>query len=56
MFNLMAGVKITSVHYSGSGDITKDLLTGQVKVMFATMAPVLQSSRPARCAASPPPG
>jgi tripartite-type tricarboxylate transporter receptor subunit TctC len=42
MFNLMAGVKIAPVHYRGGGDITKDLLSGQVKLMFATIAPVLQ--------------
>jgi tripartite-type tricarboxylate transporter receptor subunit TctC len=42
LFNLMAGVKIGSVHYRGGGDVIKDLLSGQVKVMFATVSPVLQ--------------
>ncbi len=42
LFNVMAGVKLTSVHYRGGGDVIKDLLTGQVKVMFATISPVLQ--------------
>ena len=42
LFNLMAGVKIGSVHYRGGGDVTKDLLSGQLKVMFATISPVLQ--------------
>ena len=38
----MAGVKLGSVHYRGGGDVTKDLLSGQVKLMFATISPVLQ--------------
>ena len=42
LFNLMAGIKLGSVHYRGGGDITKDLLSGQVKLMFATIAPVLE--------------
>jgi tripartite-type tricarboxylate transporter receptor subunit TctC len=42
LFNLMAGVKITSVHYRGGGDVIKDLLSGQIKLMFATVSPVLQ--------------
>jgi tripartite-type tricarboxylate transporter receptor subunit TctC len=42
LFNLMAGVKIGSVHYRGGGDVTKDLLSGQLKLMFATISPVLQ--------------
>ena len=42
LFNLMAGIKLGVVHYRGGGDITKDLLSGQVKLMFATIAPVLQ--------------
>jgi tripartite-type tricarboxylate transporter receptor subunit TctC len=41
LFNLMAGVKLTSVQYRGGGDVTADLLSGQVKVMFATIPPVL---------------
>jgi tripartite-type tricarboxylate transporter receptor subunit TctC len=42
LFNLMAGVKIGSVHYRGGGDVTKDLLSGELKLMFATISPVLQ--------------
>jgi tripartite-type tricarboxylate transporter receptor subunit TctC len=42
MFNLMAGVKIAPVHYRGGAEITKDLLSGQVKMTFASIAPVLQ--------------
>src|ERR1700760_2896122 len=34
LFNLMAGIKLGVVHYRGGGDITKDLLSGQVKLMF----------------------
>jgi tripartite-type tricarboxylate transporter receptor subunit TctC len=45
LFNLMAGIKLGVVHYRGGGDITKDLLSGQVKLMFATIAPVLQYIR-----------
>jgi tripartite-type tricarboxylate transporter receptor subunit TctC len=41
LFNMMAGVKLTSVQYRGGGEVTKDLLSGQVKVMFATIPPVL---------------
>ena len=41
LFNMMAGVKLTSVQYRGGGEITKDLVSGQLKVMFATIPPVL---------------
>jgi len=41
LFNMMAGVKLTPVHYRGGGETLKDLLSGQVKVMFSSIAPVL---------------
>jgi tripartite-type tricarboxylate transporter receptor subunit TctC len=40
LFNLMAGVKLTAVPYKGSGETTKDLLSGQIKVMFSPVPPV----------------
>jgi tripartite-type tricarboxylate transporter receptor subunit TctC len=42
LFNLMAGVKLTAVPYKGSGETTKDLLSGQIKVMFSPVPPVKQ--------------
>jgi tripartite-type tricarboxylate transporter receptor subunit TctC len=39
-FNIEAGVKMNPVHYKGGADTVKDLLTGQVKVMFSSIAPV----------------
>ena len=41
LFNMMAGVKIVPVHYKGGGDTVRDLLSGQVKIMFSSIAPVL---------------
>ena len=41
LFNAAAGIKMTPVHYRGRGDTIKDLLSGQVKVMFSTIPPVL---------------
>jgi tripartite-type tricarboxylate transporter receptor subunit TctC len=41
LFNLMAGTKLVAVHYRGGGDTIKDLLSGQVKAMFSSIAPVL---------------
>ena len=41
LFNSAAGTKMTPVHYRGGGDTIKDLLSGQVKVMFSTIPPVL---------------
>src|SRR5262249_55834047 len=38
LFNLMAGTKLVAVHYRGGGDTLKDLLSGQVKVMFSSIA------------------
>jgi tripartite-type tricarboxylate transporter receptor subunit TctC len=40
MFNMMAGTKMQAVHYRGGGDTLKDLVSGQVKVMFSSIAPV----------------
>ena len=41
LFNAAAGIKMTPVHYRGGGDTIRDLLSGQVKVMFSTIPPVL---------------
>jgi tripartite-type tricarboxylate transporter receptor subunit TctC len=41
LFNLMAGTKLAPVHYKGGGDTLKDLASGEVKVMFSSIAPVL---------------
>ena len=41
LFSVSAGVKMTPVHYKGGGETLKDLLSGQVKVMFSTIPPVL---------------
>lgn len=41
LFNTMAGVKIRPVHYRGGGAALKDLLSGQVKIMFSSIAPVI---------------
>ena len=41
LFNTMAGVKTKPVHYRGGGDAMKDLLSGQVKMMFSSIAPVV---------------
>ena len=35
-----AGTKTKPVHYRGGGDTVKDLLSGEVKVMFSSIAPV----------------
>jgi len=42
LFNLEAGLKTMPVHYRGGGDTIKDLISGQVKVMFSSIAPVQQ--------------
>ena len=36
------------VHYRGGGDTVKDLMSGQVKVMFSSIAPVQQLVRDGR--------
>jgi len=41
LYNMMAGTKIMPVHYRGGGDTIKDLLSGQVKIMFSSIAPVI---------------
>jgi tripartite-type tricarboxylate transporter receptor subunit TctC len=41
LFNLMAGTRLAAVPYKGSGETTKDLLSGQIKVMFSPVPPVL---------------
>ena len=39
---MVAGIKTMPVHYRGGGDTVKDLLSGQVKMMFSSIAPVQQ--------------
>ena len=41
LFNVMAGVKLAPIPYKGSGETTRDLLSGQIKVMFSPVPPVL---------------
>jgi tripartite-type tricarboxylate transporter receptor subunit TctC len=41
LFNLMADTKLVPVHYKGGGETIKDIVSGQVKVMFSTIPPVL---------------
>ncbi len=41
LFNMMAGTTLKPVHYKGGGDALKDLLSGEVKVMISSIAPVL---------------
>jgi tripartite-type tricarboxylate transporter receptor subunit TctC len=41
LFSSALGIKMTPVHYKGGGDALKDLISGQVKVMFSTIPPVL---------------
>jgi tripartite-type tricarboxylate transporter receptor subunit TctC len=40
LFNMAADIKTIPVHYRGGGDTVKDLLSGQVKLMFSSIAPV----------------
>jgi tripartite-type tricarboxylate transporter receptor subunit TctC len=40
LFNMIVGIKTVPVHYRGGGDTVKDLLSGQVKMMFSTIPPV----------------
>ncbi len=42
LFNMIAGIRTVPVHYRGGGDTVKDLLSGQVKLMFSSIAPVQQ--------------
>jgi tripartite-type tricarboxylate transporter receptor subunit TctC len=41
LFDIAAGTKLTPVHYKGGGETVKDLLSGEVKVMFSSIPPVL---------------
>jgi tripartite-type tricarboxylate transporter receptor subunit TctC len=45
LFNMAAGIKTVPVHYRGGGATVKDLLTGQVKIMFSSIAPVQEFVR-----------
>ena len=40
LFDMVAGIKTTPVHYRGGSAAAKDLLAGQVKMMFSSIAPV----------------
>jgi tripartite-type tricarboxylate transporter receptor subunit TctC len=40
LFDMVAGIKTTPVHYRGGSAAAKDLLSGQVKMMFSSIAPV----------------
>jgi tripartite-type tricarboxylate transporter receptor subunit TctC len=41
LFNSLAGTKLMPVHYKGGGETLKDLLSGEMKMMFSTIPPVL---------------
>ena len=41
LFNSLAGTKLMPVHYKGGGETLKDLLSGEMKIMFSTIPPVL---------------
>ncbi len=41
LFNFMTGTKLMPVHYKGGGETIKDLLSGEMKIMFSTIPPVL---------------
>jgi tripartite-type tricarboxylate transporter receptor subunit TctC len=41
LFNSLAGTKMMPVHYKGGGETLKDLLSGEMKIMFSTIPPVL---------------
>src|SRR6185436_12197744 len=43
-----AGIKTTAVHYRGGGDTIKDLLSGEVKMTFSSIAPVQDFVRDGR--------
>ncbi len=48
LFDMVAGITTTPVHYRGGGETVKDLLSGQVKMMFSSIAPVQQHVRDGR--------
>jgi tripartite-type tricarboxylate transporter receptor subunit TctC len=41
LFNLHAGTKLAPVHYRGGAEPIRDVLSGEIKVMFSTFPPVL---------------
>jgi tripartite-type tricarboxylate transporter receptor subunit TctC len=45
LFDMMAGTSMKAVHYRGGGPALVDLLSGQVKIMFASIAPVIGAVR-----------
>jgi tripartite-type tricarboxylate transporter receptor subunit TctC len=45
LFNTMAGTKIMPVHYKGGGDALRDLLSGELKIMISSIAPVQEAIR-----------
>ena len=48
LFNSVAGIQTVAVHYRGGGDTVKDLLSGEVKMMFSSIAPVQDFVRDGR--------
>jgi tripartite-type tricarboxylate transporter receptor subunit TctC len=48
LFNMVAGINTVPVHYRGGGDTIKDLLSGEVKMMFSSIAPVQDYVRDGR--------
>jgi len=48
LFNMAAGINTIPVHYRGGGDTIKDLLSGEVKMMFSSIAPVQDFVRDGR--------
>jgi len=48
LFATTAGITMTPVHYKGGGETVRELLSGQVKVMFSTIPPVLAHVRDGR--------
>ena len=47
-FNLMAGTRMLPVHYRGGAETLKDLVSGQMKIMFSSIAPVQELVRQGR--------
>jgi tripartite-type tricarboxylate transporter receptor subunit TctC len=48
LFGMMAGIKMVPVHYRGGGELVKDVLSGEVKVTFSTIPPVIDFIRGGR--------
>lgn len=42
LFDMMAGTKLIPVHYRGGGATLRDLISGQVKMILSSIAPVQQ--------------